>query len=241
MTIFDDPKDHITSISKFLDQSFSRFYKSSADPGKWMFRGHGIFDYILKPSVGRLLGNGIFKTKEELFKFEESAFNEFKINSYPELRETNCFTLLAIAQHHGLKTRLLDWTLSGLVALFFAVEDENMRSKDGALIAFQSQFDFNLHAQTSKSPFDLENDYDFVFVPSLSPRIKAQQGVFQLFKDPTEEFSEAYNMGKVRILASSKRRIKDELDGLGISLKTLYPDLDGLCKTINYNKLRDTL
>lgn len=238
MTVFDNQNDHITSVSKFLDLNFSKFYTSDQDPEKWMFRGHGKYDFKLIPSVGRLLGNGIFNSKEKLFNFEESAFNEFRIDAYSELREANSFTLLAVAQHHGLKTRLLDWTFSALAALFFAVEDEKLWNEDGALIAFQSKLIFNLHAQKSKSPFDLENDYDFVYVPSLSPRIKAQQGIFQLFKDPTEEFLEAYNLGKVRILASSKEEIKNELEVLGVSHKTLFPDLDGLCKTINYNKLR---
>lgn len=84
----------------------------------------------------------------------------------------------------------------------------------------------------------MEDEYDFIFTPILSPRIRAQQGVFQLFKDPTEEFSEGYNLGKFKIPSSCKKQIKDELEVLGISCQTIFPDLDGLCKTINYNKLQ---
>lgn len=239
MKVFDEPEEKITSISKFLKIKSSLLYTSNINPGQWMYRGVKKYEYTLKPSIGRLLEepNKVFQNKKELFNFEESAFNEFSINVYNELRENNQFILLAVAQHHGLKTRLLDWTFSSLVALFFAVEDENSFDSDGALYAFQSQFAFN-DFENIQSPFDENlNDFHFIFAPDLTPRIKAQHGVFQLFKDPTEEFSEANNLGKFRIPYNSKKNIKRDLNDLGISYKTIFPDFDGLCQTINYKKL----
>lgn len=99
-------------MSKLLEHIQSRMYITDDEPGKWMFRGESKFDYLLKPSIGRLFGKEPFMTKEKLFSFERSAFNEFRVSSYYELRDTNEFTLLAVAQHHGLKTRLFDWTFS---------------------------------------------------------------------------------------------------------------------------------
>lgn len=239
MTIFDKPDQHITSLAKFLEIKTRRLYTSDIKPGQWMYRGVTKYDYNLKPSIGRLLEtpNEVFVNKEKLFKFEKSAFSDFMLNVYNELREKNQFTLLAVAQHHGLKTRLLDWTLSPLIALFFAVEDKDKFEFDGALYAFQSQFVFN-DFKNCQSPFD-ENldDYHFLAAPDMTPRIKAQNGVFQLFKDPTKEFSEGYNLGKFRIPAKDKREIKRDLNDLGISYKTVYPDFDGLCQSINFKKL----
>lgn len=52
MTTLDNPKDNIDSVSKFLHLNFIKFYTSDYNPGKWMFRGHGKFDFELKPSIG---------------------------------------------------------------------------------------------------------------------------------------------------------------------------------------------
>ena len=169
--------------------------------------------------------------KRQLLEFEKFAFNEFRISTYSKLRENNLFILLAVAQHHGLKTRLLDWTLSPLAALFFAVENESERN-DGSLIGFQTGFIFNDFSNNTTSPFDQHlNEYHFVFSPDLSPRIKAQNGVFQLFKDPTKEFKQGYNLMKFKIPAQHKSKIKAELDSLGVTYQSLFPDFDGLCKS----------
>ena len=126
MEEFDKPEYYINSVEKFLEIKNKLLYTTIEERGRWMYRGVKKYEYKLIPSIGRLVENTnkIFSSKEELFRYEKSAFNEFCINVYNELREHNQFILLAVAQHHGLKTRLLDWTLSPLIALFFAVEDK---------------------------------------------------------------------------------------------------------------------
>jgi len=240
MRIFDKEEYYIKSVSDFLKVKDGLLY--TLDPGTWFFRGECDWEYLLKPSIGRLFETVNFTTKEKLLHFEEHAFNEFYIRVYNELREKDKFILLAVAQHHGLKTRLLDWTFSPLIALFFAVENDSRHGTNGSLITFQATTHLNNYNKQIASPFDERlEEYHLLFMPDLSPRIRAQQGVFQLFKNPTQEFREGNNLRKFKIPAAHKRAIKMELNELGISYQTVFPDLDGLCKDINYRKLNEKL
>ena len=86
--------------------------------GSWIFRGVNSADYVLKPSIAR--GTLHYDYSRKL---EDYVFTRFKRESLPYLgfRPADDWDWLALAQHHGVPTRLLDWTESPLVAAFFAV------------------------------------------------------------------------------------------------------------------------
>lgn len=92
----------------------------------YAFRGLSDKDYRLKTSLIRLGGNCRVLESHLLRNFKKYARME-NPSSY------SVWDWLAIAQHHGLPTRLLDWTYSPLVAMHFATSDIGEFDKDGVI------------------------------------------------------------------------------------------------------------
>lgn len=95
------------------------------------YRGHASIDYICQPSVFR---NGKLKREDEIYKACEDKFPcEFK---YLE----TTFDKLAKMQHYGAATRILDFTYSPDIALFFACFNfnEDEKKKDGRVIIYRT-------------------------------------------------------------------------------------------------------
>src|SRR5947209_4593350 len=86
-----------------------------------IFRGMGRAEYTLTPTMGRC---PLADRLPDRAQAERRLFRRFKERTPPFLTFTprDDWEWLAVAQHHGLPTRLLDWTSNPLVALYFAME-----------------------------------------------------------------------------------------------------------------------
>jgi len=187
----------------------------------WIFRGVSSKKYYPMPSIGRECVYGHYKRAQE-----ERLFNEFKIRAIALMSDPR-FTdwdWLAYAQHIGVPTRLLDWSVNPLVAAFFALETDS--EEDRVIYAVKySQYIYEVnHAELS--PFENTKEGRFT-APLAFDRIRMQRGVFTIHPDPTVIFYPK-GMKSILIRASLVKDFRKRLFKYGIDHWHIYPDAQGL-------------
>lgn len=204
------------------------------DPFTTIYRGVTRLEYLLIPKVGR---------EDPLKKNEIRLLEEFKKRSFPHLNinTNNYWALLALAQHHGLPTRLLDWTRNPLVAVYFAIQEEG--EHDCAIyIINSSELNQVLELDPDELPFTVKEI--MLFDPDhITPRIIVQNGVFTVHSDPLdvpldekvrEDSKTNYQVDKVIIKGNSKTEFRKILNIYGINKASLFPGLDGIADYLEW-------
>lgn len=127
--VLSTPRDVVVrSWSELLDELYAESWQENIRRyrSKYAFRGLSSSGYDLKTSLIRLGG--------DFASLEFHLIRNFK--KYSRIQSHSDFTVwkwLTLAQHHGLPTRLLDWTYSPFIALHFVTSDIEHFQRDGAI------------------------------------------------------------------------------------------------------------
>jgi len=217
-------------MSEMVIESFSQLHEAvqAYDPNRDVFRGVLRFSYVLLPKLGRkemqYIGSLPIVEREMLRLFNNYA------TPYLPTTHVSDWELLAIAQHHGLPTRLLDWTRNPMLAAYFAVEQET-DGEDSAVYVLKDQKFIDVE---TISPFDLKDVSKFV-PAHITPRITAQSGLFTAHPSPETPFHCAF-LDKLVIAQGFRRELKKILYRYGIHRAALLPGLDGITIHIEWLK-----
>lgn len=204
---------------------------------EWIFRGQDC-NAVPSPVLERKL-NSLNIPGKDAFCVEFALFDRFSRNipaidsSFP--RDLSKLEMLALMRHHGAPTRLVDFTYSFFVALFFAIE--NLQGNSPLIWAIDSLWLQNrvrdyLGVEESRfMPGKIENDFtkyflredDISFKPLvyqvtpnfLNPRISVQQGTFLCPSDIRSSFQQNF---------TELTRNDDKLDDI-IRLLRISPSL----------------
>ena len=208
--------------------------------GHWLFRGERNPNNPLRPRIGRpdsrkTISDGENRPYDPTQ--EALMIDYFTRAARPHVRYEPKTRLewLAIAQHHGMATRLLDWTESLLVAAFFAV----WKAVSGDSPVVYAVKDLPITDKDAKKQDDLDalEDGSVYYPPHISPNIAAQRSVFTVHRKPDQIFVPA-QMERL-ILGHENPRTAPityrlNLDACGINTASLFPDVHGLAEYISW-------
>ncbi|MBP7262525.1 MAG: FRG domain-containing protein [Bacteroidia bacterium] len=231
------------------------------------FRGHSRECGELTPSIYRDPYSSelyqYFRNDVE-FQFAEDFKRRAPSVSTSFPSENNHLEWLFLMQHHGVPTRLLDWSESILVATFFAVDsDDDMDGELWTLLPWKLNeshgfyglpsnsknriLQFLAHEIFHNNPEELREKYNLseipkvpmaIIPPLMHPRMHSQFSCFTIHPKPQDGYSiqdiiqdNKYLMRYI-IPKELKKIFKSNLASLGISQSSIFPDLDGLAKTI---------
>lgn len=199
----------------------------------WLFRGEARFGNLLLPKAGRVgTHKDAARKKPHDVSDEIRALEALKRQARPYLQHNPISDVewLAIAQHHGMSTRLLDWTESLMVAAWFAVEKSGTRG-EGVVYCLRNVPE--IERDEENRPFSL-TEVKLYRPPHISSRIPAQRSVFTIHPKPTIPFR-SRDLTCLRISEDACMDIKKILNACAINEASLFPDLDGLSRHLSWS------
>ncbi|SDW48472.1 FRG domain-containing protein [Variovorax sp. YR634] len=226
----------------------------------WAFRGQADPGWALFSSLSRRLLRDSLSRQEWRLR-EERAIRIFRRKAHVYLPDRSVLQdelrCLALMQHHGAPTRLLDFTKSPFVAAFFAVEQA---AGDAAVYALNTPWLWSAapshDATLTRDEIDprVQGNFERYFADNRHPmvwfgepsemdrRLVAQSGLLVMpgtLEMPLDEVLRSYRSAqplieKVVLGRELRAEAMHALYRMNITQATLFPDLEGLARSIAY-------
>lgn len=216
-------EETITSVAEF-----HRLVEAQNDNAP-IFRGEDSDLYRLLPRIGRFNRQELFNKPLET---ERVVIEEFKRRSYPFLDRIpeDDWNWLAVAQHHGLPTRLLDWTENPLIAAYFAVHNRVSEGLRGNAVIYVVDQNELSEANLSGSPFEIKKTC--IFRPKeLAARLSSQSALFTAHARTRVQFRHK-TLQRWLIEEGCIIELDVSVSQYGINPATVFPGLDGIARTV---------
>src|SRR6478736_2928740 len=175
-----EPIDTIKTAKELFD-----FVEKREQEKKWIYRGQVDFLWGLQTSIDRMFEDPLSYKKSKLNtelvllkRFQRESYH-YGINNIDLL---NIPEWLSLMQHYGAPSRLLDWTHSPWVGLFFAIAESSENKKGGKKMASLWLSDWTAidrkNNNTVKDKFKI--DHNLISIQNFSDVVKSGDGVIKL-------------------------------------------------------------
>lgn len=220
------------SWSEFKRDLFVELFGTDRfQPGRYLFRGAADANWALCSSFDRRFAG--LPPERRMALWDQLVLHWRQgcaETGVPEPVLADDRKLWALGQHHGLPTRLLDWTTSPYIAAFFAYADHLVGQPDH----FEHVAVWALHVDNPV--WSREHGVEIVNAPALdNVRLRNQGGKFTLSRAPfatLEEYVQLFAtelaLTKAVLPAADADDALSDLDAMGINSYDLFPDLTGL-------------
>jgi len=226
---------------------------SELDRGTIWFRGHARASWRLVPSLARAQKTeAAHRVYASDYKREQGVYHRFLTDAGSLIGTNDGWSVAFAMQHHGVPTRLLDWSRTFAIALHFALTDCDVDGNvdDSAAIWVLDPHGVNETLAGTSDVLDVESvggTYRDLFItrtktsigsvvafdpPRHHPRVFNQRSGFTLHADMENSLDELVSSAvrKIEIPPEARRGAQDFLSLAGISEFSLFPDLDGLSR-----------
>ena len=217
-----------------VDVLFRKLSEAYGD-GRLVFRGQADAKWTLYSSFDRLHAGNHVKREQDFGRLLEE-YKSLMERHFGIKVDGNQNNIASFGQHLGLPTRLLDWSYSPFIGLFFCIYDNpSLGKQDSALFALDREIiETNIHSNNFEfiDP-DTKNNSNLVRQQGCLSRIKTRHtDIESLLKDMKDEMDDPIPIEKYIIKKNWLSEIWVRLNAMNLNHISLVEGKESISKKL---------